>query len=183
MYKYQEINAACPYAMPDELEYLREKALELNNESIVVVLGVGPFVMGTAMLEDHPDPPFVYGFDIAPLDYAYSHLKGAGIHLNSVILMLSDTSLAGEKWNIPIDLLVVDGDHEYVGVKADIEAWVPHVKVGGLVFFHDHLERIGGFNGEGPWKIGGVAQAIEECRDSSWVFIKQIGISVVYMKI
>lgn len=36
-----------------------------------------------------------------------------------------------------IDLLFIDGDHTYAGCKADIDAWTPHVKVGGRVAFHD----------------------------------------------
>lgn len=36
-----------------------------------------------------------------------------------------------------IDLLFIDGDHTYEGVKADIESWIPHVKKDGVVVFHD----------------------------------------------
>jgi len=36
-----------------------------------------------------------------------------------------------------IDLIFIDGDHEYAGVKDDIESWLPKVKNGGVVVFHD----------------------------------------------
>jgi len=37
-----------------------------------------------------------------------------------------------------LDWVYIDGDHETDGVIADIEAYVPKVKEGGLVLFHDH---------------------------------------------
>lgn len=37
----------------------------------------------------------------------------------------------------PVDLLFIDGDHRYAGVKADFETYSPLVRAGGLVAFHD----------------------------------------------
>lgn len=41
-------------------------------------------------------------------------------------------------FNKKIDLLFVDGDHSYEMVKADIEAWLPHMKKGGILIMHDY---------------------------------------------
>lgn len=38
----------------------------------------------------------------------------------------------------PIDLLFIDADHEYPQVKKDIENYLPLVKSGGIVGFHDY---------------------------------------------
>jgi len=35
------------------------------------------------------------------------------------------------------DLMFIDGDHSYEGVKNDFEKWTPHLKVGGYVLFDD----------------------------------------------
>jgi predicted O-methyltransferase YrrM len=43
-----------------------------------------------------------------------------------------------------IDLIFVDGDHSYEGCKADIEAWLPFVKKGGVMAFHDFGSRASG---------------------------------------
>lgn len=37
-----------------------------------------------------------------------------------------------------IDLLWIDGDHSYEGVKFDLSAWKKHVRVGGLIAAHDY---------------------------------------------
>lgn len=53
-----------------------------------------------------------------------------------------ETFLAGEK----LQLLFIDGDHTYEGVKRDFELWAGLVEKGGLVAFHDiadHRERFG----------------------------------------
>jgi cephalosporin hydroxylase len=36
-----------------------------------------------------------------------------------------------------LDLLFIDGDHSYEGVKADFENYGPLVRAGGFVAFHD----------------------------------------------
>jgi len=44
----------------------------------------------------------------------------------------------GRDWNgSAIDAVFIDGDHSYDGVTTDIRAWVPKVKSGGLILFHD----------------------------------------------
>lgn len=37
----------------------------------------------------------------------------------------------------PIDMIFIDADHSYEGVKTDVESWAPHLKVGGYIYFHD----------------------------------------------
>ncbi|HRA67059.1 MAG TPA: class I SAM-dependent methyltransferase, partial [Caldilinea sp.] len=36
-----------------------------------------------------------------------------------------------------VDLCFIDGDHSYAGCKADLMNWLPHVREGGIVAFHD----------------------------------------------
>lgn len=47
----------------------------------------------------------------------------------------AEQALAGDK----IDILFIDGDHTYAGVKTDFELWSPLVRPGGMVIFHDIL--------------------------------------------
>ena len=43
-----------------------------------------------------------------------------------------------------IDLIFIDGDHSYDACKADIVAWAPLVKRGGVIAFHDFGSRADG---------------------------------------
>lgn len=52
----------------------------------------------------------------------------------------------------PRDLIFIDAEHTYEALKADIEAWWPHLKDGGVMAFHDYKTAA----------FPGVTQAIEE---------------------
>ena len=41
----------------------------------------------------------------------------------------------------PVDWCFIDGDHTYEGVKADLLAFAPLVRAGGLIGFHDIMPR------------------------------------------
>lgn len=44
-------------------------------------------------------------------------------------------------WDKDIDILFIDGDHTYAGVKADYEKYEPYVVKGGLIILHDITNR------------------------------------------
>jgi cephalosporin hydroxylase len=77
-----------------------------------------------------------------------------------------------------IDLLFIDGDHSYSGVKADYDAYHHLVKSGGLIAFHDivddHRTRFGSATSIGY--AGGVPMFWRELKNGkldqhSWEFI------------
>jgi hypothetical protein len=47
-------------------------------------------------------------------------------------------SIANEYNDKSLDFVFIDGDHRYECVKADIEAWLPKVKPGGILAGHDY---------------------------------------------
>jgi cephalosporin hydroxylase len=53
-----------------------------------------------------------------------------------------------------IDFVFIDGSHLYEAVKADIEAWLPKVKVGGYIGGHDY--------GNHNEPLNGVQKAVDE---------------------
>lgn len=48
-----------------------------------------------------------------------------------------------DSWNLSIDLLFIDGDHRYESVRKDFEDWLPFVKRGGYILFHDSRRKPG----------------------------------------
>ncbi len=68
--------------------------------------------------------------------------------------ILRTTSLEAAK-EVPdgsLDLVFIDGDHSYEAVRADIKAWLPKVRPGGLLSGHDY---------DYP-RFPGVAEAVTE---------------------
>ena len=43
-----------------------------------------------------------------------------------------------------VDLIFMDGDHSYEGCRSDIEHWLPYVRKGGVMAFHDFGSRASG---------------------------------------
>jgi len=55
------------------------------------------------------------------------------------------------------DLVFIDADHSFEGVKRDIELWKPHVRSGGIICGHDYI------NGESRgWDCTQIVRAVHE---------------------
>ena len=66
------------------------------------------------------------------------HLRKAGV-TNFVEIVRQTSDVAAKGWNKKIDLIFIDGDHSYEGVKADWDLFLPHLSEFGVVVFHDTL--------------------------------------------
>lgn len=65
-----------------------------------------------------------------------SNMARAGVS-DLVMPLVQKSEEAGRKWNTPIALLWIDGDHSYTGAKTDFELFSPWVIEGGVIAFHD----------------------------------------------
>ena len=105
-----------------------------------------------AALISHNDPTPVYAIDhhtgsaehrkkqskIWTFDQFTLNIRAAGVEeVVRPIVKPSLDAVAG--WTDPIGLIFIDGSHDYDNVKADLDAWYPHVLPGGVVAFHDSL--------------------------------------------
>jgi predicted O-methyltransferase YrrM len=66
------------------------------------------------------------------------HLRKAGA-ADYVEIIRKTSGEAAKGWTRKIDLIFIDGDHSYAGVKADWELFLPHMSEFGVVVFHDTL--------------------------------------------
>jgi predicted O-methyltransferase YrrM len=88
-------------------------------------------------------------------------------------------------WKEPIDLLFIDGDHSYEGVKGDWQLFFPHVRRFGAVVFHDTIWDVKrGFDRPQPvtGRRMGVPRFVEELRRDGYPVItidQHCGISLV----
>lgn len=54
-----------------------------------------------------------------------------------VVMRGASTDVAQEFADEWLDFVFIDGDHSYEGVDADIKAWAPKIRKGGLIAGHD----------------------------------------------
>jgi len=77
-------------------------------------------------------------------------------HFNRAqVVEMRSVEAADEFEGEAFDLVFIDADHSYEGVKADIEAWFPKVKEGGYISGHDYENTDERFN-------FGVTEAVDE---------------------
>lgn len=179
----RRINEFCHYATITELDFLRGLAAQLPAGAQVVMLGAGPGVMAMAVLEGNLQLALSV-VDIASTEYAQAHLEGAGLKTERVHFHLGDSAAAGQAWvSTPVQLLIVDANHSYEGVKADMEAWLPHLAAGGYVFFHDY--DADGTEFADQERYPGVMQAVAEVMlpDPAYRAWANPGTSMVWQKL
>jgi len=69
------------------------------------------------------------------------NLMDAGVGA-TVRLIPATTEHAAQRWTTPLDYLYVDAAHDYDSVRADLRAWAPHVRPGGLLLGDDYGHRL-----------------------------------------
>jgi predicted O-methyltransferase YrrM len=144
------------FQVPEEIVPLLEDVKSLNPQTVIEI---GTHRGGTLYLWarlarpdailvsiDLPGGKFGGGYSPfrAPIYHRFAqkrqklHLMRANSHSEST---LEETKrlLSGR----PIDLLFIDGDHSYEGVKKDWEMYAPLVRPGGLIVFHDVARSYG----------------------------------------
>jgi len=71
-------------------------------------------------------------------DEFLQNIKNAGVE-DLVVPIAKTSEDAYKSFNLPVDLLFIDGNHEYKSVKLDFELWNNKLIEGGIVAFHDSI--------------------------------------------
>lgn len=74
-------------------------------------------------------------------DEFQSNIEKSGF--NAVVKPIVKTSVeAARVFDRPIELLFIDGGHDYASVMQDFQSWYPKVVEGGVIAFHDAVNCI-----------------------------------------
>lgn len=117
------------------------RTLARGMDNVIVELGVcnGKTMLILAALASKFEAQY-YGIDIWGLESSKAEcrqlLDDAGLS-GRATLYSEDTRKAMDLVPFPIDLLLIDAGHDEENIKADCENWIPKVRAGGIVAFHD----------------------------------------------
>jgi predicted O-methyltransferase YrrM len=165
----------------EECEALYDCLLKLPDGARVVEVGVQFGRSATVIAEVSK----VRGFEFTAVDNwleeystrAKPHFEGQiEKHGWNVKKLWMDSNMASKIYDGKIDLIHIDGDHEYEGVLSDIKHWLPKVNKGGYACFDDF----------GHDSLPGIWKACNEyfTEHKNWEFVGRFGNKLgVYKKL
>jgi len=131
------------YLKHDEIDLLKTAADLLPPYPTIVNIGAGAGTSSLAVSETRPDAN-IYTVDIherGPLGSLEGERNAfRAAERKHPTQILGDSAVVCKSWAATrkIDMLIIDGDHTERGVAADIDGWLPFVKPGGYLVFHDY---------------------------------------------
>lgn len=123
-----------------EIDWLKEQAAALPPDPVIVNIGAAAGVSTLSMLEERPDA-LIYSCEIDPGAGELWSIEQAGLD-KSRMIRLGESAEAGYDFEGMVDLIFVDGGHDADQVMRDIDAWLPHLKPGCVIAFHDYHNKI-----------------------------------------
>jgi hypothetical protein len=124
-------------------------AVEIHNSGKTIKFDCVDTWTGSVTEDPHQNDPYVktgtlyekFLSNIEPVKHIITPKRGDSVQMATTY---TDGSL---------DFVFIDGDHRYECVKADIEAWLPKMKIGGILAGHDY----------GPTDSCPIHRAVHDC--------------------
>jgi predicted O-methyltransferase YrrM len=122
-------------------------------------------------LRAHALPVKAYAVEPGGMPQFYDVIKGLGsdvthlkMYSDKAASLLSQELAANGSY---ADVIFIDGDHTYEGVKRDVELYFPLLKPNGIILFHDYLPAVNSENRDFIYyhhanKEPGIRQACDE---------------------
>ncbi|HEC65899.1 MAG TPA: class I SAM-dependent methyltransferase [bacterium] len=120
-----------------EGEILKEEIEKLESGQIYTEIGVAYGKSLATMCYYAKEGVNIYGIDRLNWGQRDENIQKLGIEPRHKFIE-GDSQQEALAWMESIDLLFIDADHLYDGVKKDLLSWVPHVKSGGVIMMHDY---------------------------------------------
>jgi predicted O-methyltransferase YrrM len=136
--RIQEILNSTPNFMSvSDLQNLAEYASGVKN-GVIVEIGAYGGASATTLAESSPTSTIVVIDPYSDQAGVYKDFIKMTKNIKNIRLIRDYSQNVGKEWNKEIDFLHIDGDHSYKTVLSDIKMFVPHVKKGSYIFFHDY---------------------------------------------
>lgn len=84
-------------------------------------------------------------------------------------------------WKLPIDFLMIDGDHREEAVERDWNDWSPFVSSDGIVAFHDARLFANGWTSEDYGPVRFVDRALRKNALTPWSIVEEVD-SLVFVR-
>jgi hypothetical protein len=126
-----------------EIDLIKDITVKLPPDPDVLCIGAGAGTCTLAVLEERDDVLY-YSVDILTDEHETTtneHLRleeTRWARTGHVIRIWGNSHIVGKRWRIPLDMLIIDGDHSESGISEDLMRWLPRVKEGGYVLIHDY---------------------------------------------
>lgn len=140
------------FLYPGEVFLIQTLVQSLPDDPVLVCIGAGAGTGSLSMAEMRPRAR-LFSVDISeggPLggfENERNAFQYAG--LSAPVQILGNSQEVHVEWplrtdGLQIDLLFIDGDHAAHALQGDIDGWLPFVKDGGYVLFHDYKSQMWG---------------------------------------
>jgi len=104
----------------------------ISDKCILIAMGMNKF--GTLVSVDQKHRETILDAEYSDVKDRWKFIKGNS-HSPETLQAVKDTLVDGEKF----DILFLDGDHRMPGIQQDWNDYMPLVKPGGLIIFHDTI--------------------------------------------
>lgn len=176
-----ELCNAFGFLYPGELFLIQAITQSLPEDAVLVCIGVGTGTGSLGMVEMHPKAR-AFSVDISK-GGPFGGLENERIAFSKAKLplptqILGNSQVVYRNWkeisgNLMIDLLFIDGDHAETALQGDIDGWIPYLRPGGFVLFHDY-ESVN-------W--AGVKTTVDANMGKGWKKVFQVDTLIAFQRI
>lgn len=118
----------------EEDQKLVELSQRFNIEGAVLLNSGVEYGRSISILAKAAPLAKVFGIEISPKDSYYPQMLAADLHPTIIV---GNALEAAKNWALPIDFAFIDDNHELAHLRVEIPLWAKHIKVGGVIAFHD----------------------------------------------